>query len=153
LLSHQNLQYMNASRTFYALSVDGLGVNHAKRVSELGTPSGAVLFIWIGMAGLIIVGGFGFLLSLTTFLLMLTYLGLLFGIFRLRKRRPEAVRPFHAWGYPYVSIVVTTLWIALIAFVGYSNPRSVWFAIGLIAISAPAYLILKRVRGVAPEPV
>jgi len=151
LLAHQNLQYMNVSRTLYALSIDGMGVKQATRVSDLGTPVGAVLFSWVAIAGLILAGGFNFLLSLTTFLLMLTYFGMLFGIFLLRKNRPDVQRPFRAWGYPYLTTLVTVLWTLLIGFVGYSSPKSVGYAIALIAISAPAYWALKRYRGTAIE--
>lgn len=144
LLSHQNLQYMNVSRTIYALSVDGFGSDRATTVSNGGTPTGAVLFAWFCMAGLIMAGGFRFLLALTTFLLMLTYLGVLIGIFRLRKMRPDAERPFRAWGYPWVTAFVLVGWFAIVAFVGLTNPQSVGYALLLVLISAPAYWWMKR---------
>ena len=146
LLSHQNLQYMNVSRTIYALSVDGLGTDKATSVSQSGTPTVAVVLAWICMAGLITQGGFAFLLGLTTFLLMLTYLGVLLGVFRLRRIRPDAERPFKAWGYPWVSGVMLVCWIGVVAFVGITNPKSVLYALLLIAVSAPAYWWMKRLH-------
>jgi hypothetical protein len=49
LMSHHNTQYMIATRTIYALSVDGLGSDHATSVSDKGTPTGALLFTWLAM--------------------------------------------------------------------------------------------------------
>ena len=147
LLSHQNLQYMVVSRTLYALSVDGLGSDQATKVSDAGTPTIAVFIAWVFIVGLIIVGGFKFLLSLTTFLLMMTYLAVLIGVFRLRKQRPDAERPFKAWGYPWVSGFVLFCWFGVVGFVGYNNPVSVGYACLLVAISAPAYWGMKRLHG------
>ena len=41
LLSHQNLQYMVASRVLYSLSTDGLGT---RRAASVGRTGGAVLW-------------------------------------------------------------------------------------------------------------
>ncbi len=149
LLAHQNLQYMNASRTIYALSVDGLGTERATSVSDKGTPTGAVIFTWVGMASLVLAGGFELLLSLTTFLIILTYVAVIVGIFRMRRSAPDADRPYLAWGYPYVSGAVGVVWACIAAFVGYTNHLSVVSAIGLVMLSAPAYLWLKRQRALS----
>lgn len=146
LLSHQNSQYMITSRILYALSADGLGTARATVVSDKGTPTGAVFLSWLAMSLLIVVGGFSFLLGLTTFLFMVTYLATLVGVFRLRRLEPDIERPYRAWGYPYVAVFCIVVWTVLAAFIGFMEPRSVLFAIGLAAVSAPAYWWLKRLH-------
>jgi APA family basic amino acid/polyamine antiporter len=146
LMSHHNTQYMTASRTIYALSVDGLGSDHATGVSDKGTPTGALLFTWLAMVALILVGGFAFLLSLTTFLFIVTYLATLVGVYRLRRMEPDIERPYRAWGYPVVGIVCIAVWAVMAAFIGFMEPASVVFAIGLTLVSVPVYWWLTRLH-------
>jgi len=144
LLAHHNNQYMMAPRIFYALSADGLGTERAAEFSEKGTPVPALFFSWIAMISLIMVGGFNFLLSLTAFLFVLIYISVVIGVFRLRRKEPNLERPYRAWGFPYVGIVCIIGWVSLAVFIAYSNPVSVAYALGLLAISVPAYLWIKR---------
>jgi len=148
LMSHHNTQYMIATRTIYALSVDGLGSDHATGVSDKGTPTGALLFTWLAMMLLIIVGGFAFLLSLTTFLFIVTYLATLAGVYRLRRKEPDIERPYRAWGYPVVGVVCIVVWTVMAAFIGFMEPASVIFAIGLSLVSVPVYWWLTRLHHV-----
>lgn len=146
LMSHHNTQYMIASRTIYALSVDGLGTDRATSVSDKGTPTGALLFTWLTMVALILVGGFAFLLSLTTFMFIVTYLATLIGVYRLRRKEPDIERPYRAWGYPVVGIFCIAVWTVMATFIGFMEPESVLFAIVLALVSAPVYWWLKRVH-------
>jgi APA family basic amino acid/polyamine antiporter len=147
LLSHQNIQYMAASRALYALSVDELGSRHATRVSERGTPTGAVLLTWGLMSLLIIAGGFEFLLNLSALLFIAGYVAMVVGVFRLRRRSPEAARPFRAWGFPFSGVVCILGWSALTLFIGLMDLKSAGYSLALAAISVPVFLGLKRRRG------
>jgi APA family basic amino acid/polyamine antiporter len=130
----------------YAMSVDGLGTDRATGVSERGTPTGALVITWLTMGALILAGGFVFLLSLTTFLFIVTYIATLIGVFRLRRKEPDIDRPYRAWGFPGVAVVCIVVWIAMAIFIGVMQPESVAFAIGMAAISGPAYWWMKRVH-------
>lgn len=146
LLSHQNLQYMIASRILYALSSDGLGTRRATSVNDRGTPAGATILTWALTCGLIIIGQFELLLSLVTILFMAMYVSLVIGVFKLRRQEPDAERPYRAWGYPYSGVVCTIGWIAVALFVAATSRDSTAYGLGLTAISIPAYLYLKRRR-------
>jgi len=146
LLAHQNIQYMAASRVLHALSVDGLGSRRATRVSERGTPTGAVALSWLLMGSLIVAGGFEFLLNLCALLFMVGYIALVLGVFRMRHRAPERERPYRAWGYPWSGLVCAVGWIAIAVFVALMDPRSALYSIGLAAGSVPVFLWLKRRR-------
>lgn len=146
LMSHHNTQYMIATRILYAMSVDGLGTERATGVSKNGTPVGALLFSWLLMGALILAGGFVFLLSLTTFLFIVTYIATLVGVFRLRRKEPAIERPYRAWGFPVVAVFCILAWTLLAMFIGFMEPESVAFAIAMVAISGPAYWWLKRVH-------
>jgi APA family basic amino acid/polyamine antiporter len=146
LLSHQNLQYMVASRVLYALSSDGLGMRKATSVNDKGTPAGAVVFTWAATSALIVAGQFEFLLNLVALLFMALYVGLVVGVFRLRTQEPGAQRPYRAWGFPATGIVCGIGWTAVAVFVAFTNPMSALSGVVLTLASVPAYLWLKRHR-------
>jgi len=147
LLAHQNVQYMGASRTLYALSFDGLGSRRATGVSELGTPTGAVLASWVLMTALILAGGFEFLLNLSALLFIAGYCAMVVGVFRLRSRYPDRPRPFRAWGFPVSGAVCAAGWFGIAAFVALMDPRSAVYSLALAAGSVPVFLWLKARRG------
>ncbi len=147
LLAHQNLQYMAASRTLYALSVDGLGSRRATAVSKKGAPTGSLLLTWLLMIALILAGGFGFLLNMSALLFIFGYVALMLGVFRMRKNAPDIERPYRAWGFPVTGVICAVGWAAVALFVGLMDPRSAAYVLALAAISAPVFLGLRRRRG------
>ncbi|NIL93416.1 MAG: amino acid permease [Woeseiaceae bacterium] len=146
LLAHQNLQYMVASRVLFSLSEDGLGTRRATGVNEKGTPAGAVILTWLLTISLIIVGQFELLLSLVTIFFMAMYVGLVIGVFKLRRQEPVADRPFRAWGFPATGVICTVGWTAVAVFVAITNPDSTLYGGILTVVSVPVYLFLKRHR-------
>ena len=151
LLAHQNLQYMIASRVLYSLSIDGLGSQRATTVNDRGTPAGAIILSWLMTAALITAGQFKFLLSLVTILFMAMYVGLIVGVFRLRRNEPNADRPFRAWGFPATGVICGVVWTAVAVFVAATNPMSALSGAALVLISAPVYILLKRRRHLGDE--
>jgi len=152
LLAHQNLQYMTASRVLYSLSTDGLGSQRATSVNDRGTPAGATVFTWAGTSILIIAGQFEFLLNLVAILFMAMYVGLIIGVFRLRRQEPDAERPFRAWGFPATGIICGLGWTAVAIFVAVTNPMSALSGLILTLISVPVYQWLKRRRHLGEQP-
>jgi len=146
LLAHQNLQYMIASRILYSLSTDGLGSKRATTVNDRGTPAGAIIFTWLTTCLLIIAGQFEFLLKLVTILFMAMYVGLIVGVFRLRRSEPDAERPFRAWGFPATGVICGLGWTAVAIFVAITNPMSALSGVALTLVSVPVYLWLRRRR-------
>ena len=146
LLAHQNLQYMIASRILYSLSTDGLGSKRATTVNDRGTPAGAIVFTWLTTCLLIIAGQFEFLLKLVTILFMAMYVGLIVGVFRLRRSEPDAERPFRAWGFPATGVICGLGWTAVAIFVAITNPMSALSGVALTLVSVPVYLWLRRRR-------
>jgi APA family basic amino acid/polyamine antiporter len=146
LLAHQNLQYMIASRILFSLSADGLGAQRAATVNDRGTPGVAVIATWLGASGLIIAGQFEFLLNLVAILFMAMYVGLIVGVFRLRRSEADAERPFRAWGFPATGVVCALGWAAVALFVAVTNPMSALSGVLLTLVSVPVYYWLKRRR-------
>jgi len=152
LLSHQNLGYMGAPRVLQALAVDGLAAQHAQKVGKGGNPIFAVLATWVLTVGLIILGGFEFLLLLSVMFFVPLYLALIVGVLILRKREPDARRPYRAWGHPYSTIVVLVGWTIVTLFQAFAERETALYAIAMVAVSWPVYLYLTRKRGQSQVP-
>ncbi len=146
LLAYQNLLYMATPRILQALAVDGLFVRRAGEISKGGNPIFAVLLSWGLSVGLIIIGGFHFLLHLSVFFYLFLYVLLIAGVIILRSRQPDTDRPYRAWGHPWSTYTCLFGWLLIALFqVGVEIDTAAYAAI-FVAISWPVYRYLVRSR-------
>jgi len=143
-LAHQNVLYMSTPRIIQALAVDGLAVKKAGEISKGGNPIFAVILSWALSVGLIIIGGFEFLLHLTVFFHLIVYVLLIAGVIILRKRQPDVERPYRAWGHPWSTIICLLGWIFLTLFESIVEIQTVLYALIMIVISWPVFKYITR---------
>ena len=144
LLAHQNLLYMSTPRILQALAVDGLAVRRAREVSKGGNPIFAVLLSWGLSIGLILIGGFEFLLNLSVFFYVFLYALLIAGVLILRSRQPDADRPYRAWGQPWSAYACLFGWVLIALFQAVAEIDTGVYAAIMVAISWPVYRYLVR---------
>ena len=101
---------------------------------------------WLITVGLILAGGFSFLLNLTVLLYVSLYACLLFGVFVLRRKEPKTERPVSAWGHPYGTAVGMAGWLGVFALIAYGAPESAAYAAGIVVVSLPAYALVQHYR-------
>jgi APA family basic amino acid/polyamine antiporter len=146
-LAHQNVLYMSTPRIIQAMAVDGLAVKRVGEISKGGNPVFAVIISWGLSVGLIIIGGFEFLLHLSVFFHLFVYVLLIAGVFILRKRQPDADRPYRAWGHPWSTLICLLGWISFTLFQTIVEIETAIYAGIMLAISWPVYnLITKKTR-------
>jgi APA family basic amino acid/polyamine antiporter len=123
LISSLNVNFLATPRVAFALSRDGLAPKAFARVSPNGTPTAALLFI----AALIFAGAVtGAFESLIRFMMLcaITVDGMvLLGFFRLRRHRPDLVRPLRVPGYPWLPALTIALYLAVLAIIVITQPR------------------------------
>jgi len=146
LLACQNLLYMGTPRILQALAVDGLAFRRAGEISKGGNPIFAVLLSWGFSVGLIMIGGFKFLLHLSVFFFLFLYVLLIAGIIILRLRQPDADRPYRAWGHPWSTYICLLGWLIIALFQAAAEIHTAAYAAIMVAISWPVYRILMRSR-------
>jgi APA family basic amino acid/polyamine antiporter len=144
LLGHQNLEYMSGPRILQALAVDGLATKRAQEVGSGGNPVFAVIVTWSLAVGLILVGGFDFLLLLSVFFYVPIYLAMIVGVMILRRREPARDRPYRAWGHPYSTVVCLVGWTIITVFQAYAERETALYAVAMTAVSWPVYRYLAR---------
>ena len=144
LLAHQNLLYMSTPRILQALAVDGLAVRRAGEISKGGNPIFAVLLSWGLSVGLIMIGGFDFLLHLSVFFYLFLYVVLIAGVIILRSRQPDTDRPYRAWGHPWSTVTCLLGWLLIALFQAVAEIDTAAYAAIMVAISWPVYRSLVR---------
>jgi APA family basic amino acid/polyamine antiporter len=144
LLAHQNLLYMGAPRVLQEMAVDGLAMKQAAEASEGGNPVFGVFVAWLPSIGLILIGGFDFLLHLTIFFYMFIYVALILGVITLRLKQPDADRPFRAWAHPWTTYLCLIMWLMIGLYDAYAEMEYTAYGVVMIAASWPVYRYLTR---------
>ena len=144
MLSSINAYHLMCSRVLFAMSRVGYLPARIVRVNAGGTPTMALgLSVAVALA-LIWTGTFNSLLSLCALLFVLQYTMSFISLLVLRKRDPDAPRPYRAWGYPWTTIFVLLGSFGFVAGAFYSDTRNSLYSLGLLALSYPVYLVTSR---------
>jgi APA family basic amino acid/polyamine antiporter len=96
-----NAILMIGTRILFAMGRDGLFWRRAASVSARGTPAAAMLATTVIALALIATGTFQRLIAIASFFLAANYVVCCLALIVLRRREPDAPRPFRAWGYPW----------------------------------------------------
>lgn len=142
LISILNAYMMIPPRILFGLSRDGFFIPQATNVNKGGTPITALLISSGISLVLMLWGSFQELFALASFMVVVV-MGLAFAShIKLRRAEPDAPRPYKAWGYPYTTILVVLVSVAL--FVGFSIGDRYSFVLILVlgVLSYPAYKLV-----------
>jgi APA family basic amino acid/polyamine antiporter len=147
------------ARVYYAMSRDGLFFRSIGRLNANHVPAmGLVLQgVWAGVlvllrtrlvnakTGAVSYGNlYGVLLDYVIFAVLIFYVLTIGGLFVLRRKRPNAERPYRAWGYPVVPIlyILTAVLIMLILIL--YETQDTWPGLVIVLIGVPVYWVWSR---------
>jgi basic amino acid/polyamine antiporter, APA family len=134
-------------RVYYAMARDGLFVPAAARVHPTyRTPSFAIWAqaVWSGV--LVLSGSLSQLVSYTGFAVVLFAGIAVAALFVLRRREPDAPRPFRAWGYPLAPGIFVVASAIMVVNEMLRNGATALAGVAVIAAGIPIYLVLKNKR-------
>jgi APA family basic amino acid/polyamine antiporter len=146
-----NGMLLAGARVYYAMSRDGLFFKSVGKLSERSkTPVNSLWVQWAWTCILCISGSYGQLLDYVIFAVLIFYILTIVGLFVLRRTRPDAVRPYRAFGYPVLPAlyIVMATWICLVLL--RYKPQYTWPGLILVLLGVPVYLVWKR-HGVAMD--
>lgn len=144
LLASINALTMMASRVPYALSRDALFPTIFLRVNAGGTPVPALLVGSILALIFIATNSFNSVLALLAFFFVANYALTFTSLFVLRRREPDAPRPFRVPFYPIVPGLALLGSLTFIAAAIYGDTRNSLTALSLVAFSWPFYRLVRR---------
>jgi len=89
-------------------------------------------------------GKYDQLFTYTAFGMVLSYVATVAALFYLRRKRPNAPRPYRCWGYPWMPALYMLLIAGWLANTVIERPREAVSCLLLSAIGLPGYLYWKR---------
>ncbi len=147
MLSGINALHLMATRVIFAMSRDGLVTKKAAAVNKGGTPT-VSLFLSTLIAVLFILFGqrFEVVITVLAFFFVANYILSFISLFVLRQREPEKPRPYRAWGYPVTPALALIGSLLFLAGAVAADTRHSVYALLLLAVSYPVFLLLKRLK-------
>jgi basic amino acid/polyamine antiporter, APA family len=130
---------LTGARVIYAMSQDRVFFAAAGRLNRASVPAVALVMQGIWAAVLTLSGTYSELLDYVIFAQLMFYVLTVSAVFVLRRRLPDAPRPYRAWGYPIVPLLYVIAASALMVDLLILKPRFTWPGL-LIALSGvPIY--------------
>ncbi len=150
-----NGMLMSGARAYFAMARDGLFFERAAQLNRTHVPGASLVMQGVWASFLILIrtynpstGAFGNLFSnLLEYVVsaaLLFYILTIAGVFRLRRLRPNAARPYRAWGYPVVPALYLLSAALILAFLLLYRPATTFPGFAIILIGVPVYFFFRR---------
>lgn len=138
------------ARVFYTMSKDGLFFNKAGNLNKNGVPQWALWAQCVVASILCLSGRYGDLLDMISFVVVIFYVLTIAGVFILRKKRPDAERPYKAFGYPVLPALYIAMGVSFCVLLIWFKPAFTWPGFVIVLSGIPIYYLLKK-RGLKSE--
>jgi APA family basic amino acid/polyamine antiporter len=133
------------ARLLFAMGRDGVFLPAAARVHPVyRTPHVAVVALASWSALLALSGSYEQLFTYVMFASALLHLIGAFGLFKLRRTRPDHPRPYRVWGYPVVPAIFIAASSAFVLNTLVERPKESLAGLVFLAAGVPVYWITKR---------
>ncbi len=139
-----NGMVLAGARVYYAMSQDGLFFKSTGKLDSKGVPKNSLWLQCLWTCVLCLSGQYGNLLDYVILAALLFYALTILGLFVLRRKQPEAARPYKAFGYPVLPAlyIVMAVWICgvLLRY----KPQYTWPGLILVLLGVPVYMVWRR---------
>ncbi len=138
---------LTGPRVPFALAKEGLFPASLGHIGKNGTPTVAVITVGVWSICLAATGTFDILTDMYIFILWIFYGMNAAALIILRRRLPDAERPYRIWGYPYVPLIFLAVTVYLLINTVWATPYRALSGIGLIIVGLPLYeYFLRRAK-------
>jgi APA family basic amino acid/polyamine antiporter len=136
-----------SSRIYMAMARDGVFFRSLAAVHPRFKTPGRSLWAQSGWALVLTVSGsYEQLYTYTVFAAIVFHVAAGAAVFVLRRKRPEAPRPYRVWGYPWVPALFIVATLILVGNTLWEKPVESLWGLGLVALGLPAYAWWRRGR-------
>lgn len=146
------------ARVYYAMAKDGLFFRSIGRLNRFRVPAVglAVQCLW---ASLLVIprtrlasedgtprygNVYSNLLEYVVFAVLLFYVLTILGVFVLRRKRPDAERPYRAFGYPFVPLFYIAGALLVVTCLLVYRTETTWPGLAIVLTGIPVYLLWRR---------
>jgi APA family basic amino acid/polyamine antiporter len=132
---------LSGARVYYAMAKDGLFFRKAGMLNSKAVPSYGLILQAIWASLLCISGTYGQLLDYVVFSVLIFYVLTIGGLFILRKKMPDAERPYRAFGYPVIPALYIILASCIMLILLFYKRDYTWPGLVIVILGIPVYLI------------
>ncbi len=132
---------LSGGRLFYAMAKDALFFKDAGELNQHDVPAKALWFQCAWACILCVSGRYSDLLTYSTFASLLFYILTIGGLFILRKKEPDAERPYKAFGYPVIPILYIVITAAICFTLLVYDTRNTGLGLFIVALGIPVYYL------------
>jgi basic amino acid/polyamine antiporter, APA family len=144
------------SRVVYAMAHDGLFFRATGKLNSRGVPGIALTIQGVWIAILIMLrtikpdGTYGNLysdlLNYVVFAALIFYVLTIVGVFVLRSKRPDAERPYRAFGYPVVPLLYIVAALTILLVLLFYRTETAGWSLVIVLLGLPVYWLWSRQR-------
>ena len=146
-------------RVYYAMAGDAMFFRQAAKLNKANVPAWSLVIQGIWSAVLVLprtisgeTGEYGNLYSnLLDYVIsaaLIFYIMTIMAVFRMRRTRPDALRPYRAFGYPVVPGLYIAGAAAVLASLFVYRSSTTWPGLLIVLAGLPVYVLTKRRKGV-----
>ena len=130
------------ARVYYSMGKDGLFFKKAATLNSHAVPEWALWSQFVVASLLCLSGRYGDLLDMISFVVVIFYVLTIWGIFILRKKRPDAERPYKAFGYPVLPALYIVMGTAFCILLIIYKPDFTWPGLIIALLGIPIFYIV-----------
>ncbi|RYE51977.1 MAG: amino acid permease, partial [Sphingobacteriales bacterium] len=134
---------MAGSRVYYTMAKDGLFFKKAAHLNEASVPAWALWAQCIWASALCLTGKYGDLLDYVMIIVIIFYILTIYGIFILRRKMPNADRPYKAFGYPVLPFMYILAATAICVSLLITKTSTCGWGVVIMLVGIPVYYVTK----------
>jgi len=134
------------ARVYYTMAKDGLFFKKVGTLNKASVPQFALWIQCLVACAWSLSGKYGQLLDMISFVVVLFYMLTIIGIFILRKKRPDAERPYKAFGYPVLPVLYILMGAAFCLLLIIYKPEFTWPGFIIVLLGVPIYYVAISAR-------
>lgn len=134
---------MAGARVYYTMAKDGLFFKKAAHLNGASVPGWGLWFQCFWASALCLTGKYGDLLDFVMIIVVIFYILTIYGIFILRKKLPNAERPYKAFGYPILPLIYIILAAAFCFFLLKDRTSTCGWGVLIMLAGIPVYYLTK----------
>jgi APA family basic amino acid/polyamine antiporter len=150
-----NALTLAGARTYYAMARDGLFFQSAGTLNSARVPAWALLIQGLWAVFLVLPRTFNTttksygnvysdLLDYIISAALIFYILTIAGVFRLRIKKPDADRPYRAFGYPWLPALYIIGAAAILIVLFTYRPATTWPGLIIVILGVPVYFLIAR---------
>ncbi|WP_423147241.1 APC family permease [Rubrolithibacter danxiaensis] len=132
---------LSGARVYYTMAKDGLFFEKTARLNKNAVPEFALWIQCVVASLLCLSGKYGDLLDMVSFVVVIFYVLTIAGIFILRNKRPDAERPYKAFGYPILPALYIIMGLTFCSLLIWFKPGFTWPGLIIVLIGLPIYYV------------